>query len=153
MKSYKHILLATDFSELSEIAASKAVSLAGYFNARLTLLHVVEHFSDESAVPMATSENKNTSQFVMEETRERLKQFSKRIKHQGAILLVRMSIDSAKDAIIQVANETKADLIVIATHNNKGLAVFHDSTTQTVVDKARCDVLVVRAEALEKTPP
>lgn len=149
MQSYKHILLATDFSQRSEKAARKAVGLAGYFNAKITLLHVVEHFPEESTMQMPPPENKSSRQLIGEETHEQLEQFSKRIEHHGAILLVRMSIDAAKEVIIEVANEIKADLVVIAAHDKKEMIVLPSSTTttQTVVDKARCDVLVVKADA------
>ena len=36
MKNYKHILLATDFSECSEAAVKRAASLASIYKAMLT---------------------------------------------------------------------------------------------------------------------
>ena len=42
MDTYQHILLATDFSPLSERAGHRAQHLAECHNAKLTVLHVVE---------------------------------------------------------------------------------------------------------------
>lgn len=137
MKAYKHILLATDFSKSSEKAARRAVRLAGCSDAKINLLHVIEYFL----------ENRKPTQSVIGKNREQLEQLSKHIEYQSAILLERVSRGPANDEIIRVANEIKADLIVIAACHKKNLTkLAAGSTTKKVVDNAPCDVLVVSAQ-------
>ena len=46
MRQYRHILVAIDFSEISEAAAEQAFDLAGHYRAELTVLHIIEHFPE-----------------------------------------------------------------------------------------------------------
>ena len=48
MRDYKHILLVTDFSDASVYAAMRAADLARRYDAHFTLLHIVEHFPEDS---------------------------------------------------------------------------------------------------------
>lgn len=144
MKAYKHILLATDFSKSSEEAALKAVALAGYYNAKLTLLHVVESYADNLSGMGMPSDNEKSIQSIIDNNRVRLERLSQRIEHYGAILLTRISMDSAKEEIIHVANEIKADLIVTGKHNANHSSEIPLSTVDAMIHKAPCDVLVIK---------
>ncbi|MCP4406270.1 MAG: universal stress protein [Gammaproteobacteria bacterium] len=46
MHIYKHILVPIDFSEISEMAAGQAIEIIKCYQARVTLLHVVERFPE-----------------------------------------------------------------------------------------------------------
>ena len=46
-------------------------------------------------------------------------------------------------AIVEVAIEKGADLIVVGSHSREGLDWFFGSTTDRVVRRAPCDVLAV----------
>ena len=46
MNNYSHVLLATDFSELSRVAVRRGLLEARAHAARATLVHVIEHFPD-----------------------------------------------------------------------------------------------------------
>ena len=56
MKTYQHILLATDFSDAGEAAARRAVELAGCCDAKLSLLHVVDYFPEDMPVDYVNPE-------------------------------------------------------------------------------------------------
>ena len=43
MNGYENVMVAVDFSKLSEHAAKRAVELAGFYRSRLIFLHVIEH--------------------------------------------------------------------------------------------------------------
>ncbi len=152
MKAYQHILLATDFSELSEEAARKAVILAGHFNAKLTLLHVVEYFPEDMPVQMVPPENSDPAQYVIDQNSLRLEQFAKSIQDFNTIPLVRLAMGGAEDEIIKVAREIKADLIVTGTHGRSGVSTLHNSTANEVMCKAPCDVLAVNTATSEESP-
>ena len=44
MSVYKRILVATDFSDINQLAVKRAAHLAKQDNCELILLHVIEHF-------------------------------------------------------------------------------------------------------------
>jgi K+-sensing histidine kinase KdpD len=70
-----------------------------------------------------------------------------------------VSIDTAAHGIVQMASDIGADLIVIGTHNRKGVERFLlGSVAESTVRHARCPVLVMPAqdkpdEAVKFDPP
>ncbi len=150
MKAYQHILLTTDFSKFSEVVAQKAVNLAGHFNARITLLHVVEHFSEDIPKDLpkdVAPEDVDPAKYVIAENRRRLDEFARSIPNLQVIPMVSLSMETAEDEIIKVAKEIKADLIIIGEHGENGVSVLLGPNAKTLEQKAPCDVLVVHAEA------
>jgi nucleotide-binding universal stress UspA family protein len=67
------------------------------------------------------------------------------IGEEGALAAIEVDSGHAAQAIIQRANNSSVDLIVIGRSGHSGLwGVLLGSTTKRVVDQATCDVLVVR---------
>ena len=147
MKAYQQILLTTDFSKFSEEVAKKAVNLAGHFNAKITLLHVVEHFPEDMPAGLVAPENVDPEKYVIDQNRSQLEEFIKSIPNFSAIPMVSLSMQGAEDEIIKVAREIKADLIIIGSHGANSVSVLSWLNADEVKQKAACDVLVVHAEA------
>jgi len=58
--------------------------------------------------------------------------------------------DFAADAVVQVARDRKADLIITATHGRTGIKhLLLGSTAEKIVRLAPCPVLVVREKEHE----
>ena len=146
MKKYQHILLATDFSKLSESAAVRAIELSKYYDAQLTIFHGVEHFPEDLPVDKVPPENVDPKSFLMRNAQEKLSEFAKRFKCENANQLVALSTSSAKHEILQSAKEQKADLIVLGSHSEHGLMKVLGSTAVGVLHGTDCDVLTVRSE-------
>lgn len=138
MKAYQHILLTTDFSKFSEEVAKKAISLAGHFNAGITLLHVIEHFPEEGA---------DTAAWVIAQNRRRLEAFAQSIPSARMIPMVRFSVKSVEDEIINVAREIKANLIIVGAYGENGVSILPSLNAKSIRDNAPCDVLIVHAES------
>ena len=147
MKAYQHILLTTDFSKFSEEVAKKAANLAGHFNAKITLLHVAEHFPEDMPADLVAPEDVDPTKYVMDQNRNQLEEFIKSIPNFSAIPMVSLSMHGAEDEIIKVAREIKADLIIIGSHGGNNFSVVPWVNADEVKQKAACDVLVVHAEA------
>ena len=136
------ILYATDFSDASKVAFPLAYSLARDHGARLIVLHVV---------PAGTYEIANLAQLGQGES---ARQFEDDIWHilqriQPPDDRVPMEYKLAKGdpaaSIIQVAEETACDLIVLGTHGRTGLRrVLVGSVAEHVMRSAPCPVLVVK---------
>ena len=72
MKSYKNILCATDFSDFCTVAAERAAELARFYDARLTLLHVVEHFPVDRSNTDIAPEDVDPVRYHLEKARASL---------------------------------------------------------------------------------
>ena len=138
MKAYQHILLAMDFSEISKRAAKRAVLLAGYFNSRLTIVHVLE---THGALPEPMEQDTH----AVKQHQDQFERFFKEINISGAMPIIHVTSDSAKDVIVRVAEEIKADLIVIGSAGVNDARRALSATAEGVLRGARCEVLVVRS--------
>ena len=137
------ILVPIDFSEYSYKSLDYAAAFANESGAETILLHVVPATYvntelvayDYSAI---SREAAKTSEHQLERLRE------KRIPGDQKSRVV-TRVGRPVDEIISVAQELKADLIVMSTHGYTGLKhAFLGSTTENVVRYAPCPVLTLR---------
>ena len=143
MKSYKHLLLATDFSECSEAAAKRAAELASCFQAKLTLLHVAhypEYLSDDWIAPGDVAPSSHLS----ERAEKALADLATQLQLTDISWETVFSTSSTKREIVDYARENNIDLIVVGTHGRHGLAALLGSVANGVLHGAPCDVLAVR---------
>jgi len=127
------ILYCTDFSDNSEQAFDHAISLAAEYNAELTLLHVLDDLP--------------SSADIESETEKVLERLEKRISpeaRKNGMTKVAVRIGKAFQQIIELALESRTDLIITGVRGRHALdlAVF-GSTTYRVVQLGPCPVLVV----------
>lgn len=145
MSSYQTILLATDFSAHSEAAARRARELAGASGARLHLAYVVEHFPEDMPCEVVAPEDIDPEAFIRRTFEERLAEFAMRMDLRDTEQHLLFDTGSAKREIVGLAERLGADLIVLGSHGGRGPAAWLGSTTNGVIQRARCDVLIVRA--------
>lgn len=143
MIEFKRILCPVDFSDSSNRALAHAAALARWYEAQLTLLHVVPTF-DPMQVP---AELGVPVQIVNPMTREeiigQMRPFLERAGVSSEAQLIAEAGD-ASTTIIDQALTTRADLIVIGTHGRRGFKrLLLGSVTETVLHEAPCPVLTV----------
>lgn len=144
MISYRHVLLATDFSETAARAADHAAALAACYGATLHLLHVIEEFGywesfDLKHFPSdeVFEEMKHNARMAMEDM------FDEEKRTFDLEIHVREGKPFVE--IIRAARKVPADVIVVGSHGLGGIAeTLFGSTAEKVVRKAPCAVLVVR---------
>ena len=144
---YKHILVPTDGSKLSDAAVKEAVGLAKLLGAKVTLLHVVpEQIWPVYAESAVLIENYSRNEMRAESKRQAEVLLEKAAKKAGvAVNTVQMFSDVPYEAIIKTATKQKCDLIVMSSHGRKGFAGFLlGSETQKVLTHSKVPVLVVR---------
>jgi nucleotide-binding universal stress UspA family protein len=146
---FHHILVPTDGSRASLRAAQAAVDLAKATGARIT-----GFFAAPPATPIVFGDFLPTGYMTPEEHTEVIGRMA--AKHLGAIeklaAAAGVPFDSAHvtsdfpaDAILELAEQRKHDLIVIAPHSKSALAEFFlGSQSQKVVARAKIPVLVFR---------
>lgn len=131
-----NILFATDFGRASEHAVPYACALAQEYKAKLTLVHVLDTANNYSAQGVATQREivrTRLLESVPEGTTEACK----------ADFVVRVG-DAAKE-ILNLADSTRADLIVMGAKSGKTLLNhLPEPTTCAVIAAAKCPVFTVR---------
>jgi|SRR5580692_6479671 len=141
MAGYKKLLVLLDLSQDSEQVAVAGRDLAAHSNAEIVVLHVVEFVPVE---PMGES-LMPTAQIEEELVDRARKSVSDLIARLGlARATGRIEAGNTKAEILRVADEEKADLIVLGSRERHGLAIMVNFTEDTVLHAAHCDVLAVR---------
>jgi nucleotide-binding universal stress UspA family protein len=139
------VLSPTDFSPGAEPALRWASSIAKAFGAALVLLHVLDlNIAAMAGLPPSMGMMTMTEDLLKQmrsEANAEMERLSK--SYPDAKVLVREG--SPRPAILEVAEELKADMIVMGTHGRTGLAhVFFGSVAEHVVRNAKVPVLTVR---------
>jgi universal stress protein A len=145
---FRRILCPVDLLGSYSRTADMALALAEKNGAELTLLNVIEDLPDEAwgasayrAFP-ATSDEERLEQAkgllrcaVPETARDRV-----RIEDE-------VRVGSAGQEILRIADESRADLIVMGAYSSSPIArLFFGSTSRHVLRHAACPVLIVREE-------
>jgi nucleotide-binding universal stress UspA family protein len=157
MRTFKNILVPTDFSEPAEQATEMAISLASKFDAKLTLLHV-------HSIPTTYGYGAGLYWPVDDLAREAQKALDnalgkvhERYARVDAVLETSRAVDAvletgnASERILAVAKERAADLIVMGTHGRRGLThIFLGSVAEKVVRRSPVPVLTVGVRESEE---
>ena len=138
MSMYTHILVPTDFSEHSQRAAKKALELQKLFDARLSVIHIVNYLPP--AFISAQSEHTSAAQVIARATTY-LGQWANESGLGSAEQLI--SSGPAGRELIAAAKASDVDLIVIGTSGEGGVKRLLGSTTSAVMHHAPCDVLSI----------
>jgi nucleotide-binding universal stress UspA family protein len=147
---YKHILLPTDGSELSQNAVREGIALAQALKARVTGVTVTAPFHIFAIDPLMVTDTPATYEAHMAALAERyLQSVSDTAKAAGVECeTVRVVHASPAEAIIETAAAKNCDLISMASHGRRGLsAILLGSETMKVLTHSSIPVLVHRRKA------
>lgn len=143
MSDYQHVLLAVDYTKHSVYVAEKARLLANKYQAKLSVIHVLDN------IPMPDT-NYGTvialDQISPDELLEAEKIKFMELGDQLAIDVVNrwMVWGIPTQEIINIADQEQVDLIIVGSHGRHGLALLLGSTANSVLHHAKCDVMAVR---------
>ena len=147
---FKHILIPTDGSKLSEAAVRAGIELAGDQGAKVTVLYVMPDYRAliYGARSMTAYDTTELTKNSNAEADAVLKFAEDLAGARGlAIHSVRTISPSVAEAIIVQAQEGRCDLICMASHGRKGLSgILLGSETQKVLTNSSIPVLVHRAD-------
>ena len=145
MNNYQHILLAADFSEHGDYVAQKARYLANKYQAKLSIIHIVDNLpiTDAAYGPVIPFDI-DLNEELMNAAKRRLSELSKTLVIPDERQFLEMG--SAKLEIVATAEEQHVDLIIVGSHGRHGLALLLGSTANGVLHHAKCDVLAVRIQ-------
>jgi nucleotide-binding universal stress UspA family protein len=135
------IIVPTDFSSASEEALRWATSLARDSGATLLIVHVEEPpMAYAGELPLVPDE----------ETRDELRRSLLGTLPPDASVAYehKLLVGDPATAIVVVAEDEHADLIVMGSHGRKGITrLLMGSVAEAVVRRAKCPVLTVKQPA------
>lgn len=146
----REILVPVDFSDCAEKALTYAIPFAKQFDARITLLHVVQLnylVGTEFATVDYTFVEKDLRTQAARQL-ERLSGLSERVTCKTEVRTGQPVVE-----IVEAAKRLQTDLIIISTHGRTGLKhMLLGSVAENIVRHAPCPVLVVREKEHEFVP-
>ena len=141
---YKHLLIATDGSELAQKAIDQGFALAKALNAKAPVINVTPHWT--STVSGKATHAENYNKLVAEEASKILASVGDAAKKAEITCDTIHVIDRLPaEGIIETANARGCDLIVMASHGLRGLRrLILGSQAYEVVTQSTIPVLVCR---------
>jgi universal stress protein A len=140
--AYRHVLFATDFGPESAAIGARAVELARHYDAKLSLIHVVEYVPFDTADDLLMPAQLDIEESLVKTARVRLRETAEALGVPDAPHWV--EVGSTKREILSLAEREHVDLIVLGSHGRSGLARLLGATANAVLHGAPCDVLAVR---------
>ncbi len=145
----KNILYATDYSQNSVAALHFAYGLSKKLKSELIAVHVFDMKMTLASTVSLTYSRREAKAFAKD--KERLTLFcTQHLGKDPAELNISIKIveeEAIWEGILEKAEETKVDLIVVGTKGDSPLRKFLlGSTTTTLIEKAKCPVLAIPPE-------
>jgi universal stress protein A len=160
---YSHILVPTDFSPAAQRALEYAVEEAMLHQARLTLLHVLQHHPTTAVYYVKDAPQGGTGyaefgeklpafpasppQTVRQDYEEEalVQLHDRRPAPLTGVWEAQVTVGDPAEEIVAMADALDVDLIVMSTHGRTGLShLLLGSVAEKVVRHAPCPVLTVR---------
>ncbi len=129
---YKNILCAIDTSEESKVILAKANSLAEKYQARLSIVHVIEY----SLLP------KDYQRKLKEDVIPKINKLADQYNIAKKYRYVKFG--QAYTNICDLGEKHNADLIVVGSHGKYGIRALLGSTANGVLHHAKCDTILVK---------
>lgn len=140
----KHVIVATDFTDVSEAAARQAARIAEASEAELIVLYADRFIPPIDFVEMPASYFLDQSEQLRELVEQRMSEYAAShfadVRYQTKVV-----VDAPEIAIVDQARALESPLIVMGTHGRGGLRrVLLGSVSDAVIHHSECPVLTVR---------
>lgn len=144
MELYTNILVAVDLSQDSALIIDKARNLAKQYDARLSMVHVIEPIAVGYAVEVTSVDIEGLHEEVTKQARGSLKEMGSNIGIPESQLYTVLGQPARE--IRELAKKIDADLIIMGGHGRHGWELLFGSTSSSVTHGAGCDLLIVHIE-------
>lgn len=137
------VLMGVDHSELSADLVQVMVKQLRPENTEILVLHILQQVTQEipemasAYAPEMRGERKSADSLV--------EGIAAKLRSAGFKAEVAVEVGDVRDGIIDAAKKWRADLIVVASHGEKGIRRFLlGSVAESVARHAHCSVQIVR---------
>lgn len=152
MIALKNILVPTDFSDTSRLAAAYAVELANRFSAKLHLVHIVEE--PVATIPLLETYGAPSKEEFESAARAMLDSWPLPDDAENLEIERRVHHGTPFLQILHDARDHDIDLIVMGSHGRGAIAhLLMGNVAERVVRKASCPVLTIRPEGHQFVNP
>lgn len=142
MSVYKHILIATDLSDENNAVIKKALTLAKLFEAKVSVLHVVEPLPGYGYAYVGIADIEAE---LLTEAKKGMDALSK--KYDIPAGNCHVEVGPTKVELMELIKKAHIDCLIVGSHGRHGIAELLGSTAHAAVHTAPCDVLTVRIKS------
>lgn len=143
-KKLKNILVATDFSETSEFAISRAIEIAKKTKANITMIHVIQKVYFDKFLETIISKDilQTAEEYVTTLFLEKIRSLS---RYKININYVIISKGKPAVKILQYTRKNKIDLLIMGAHGKYSIRdTFVGTTAEYIAQRTTCPVLIVK---------
>ncbi len=144
----RQILVPTDFSETASLAIQHAGFMARLFKAEINLIHIMKPITSAVPLPELTF-GADTVKTLQDAIQNRLNEEAANIKSKyGVNVTTFLNMGGVATGIKEVADECKADIVIMGTHGVSGFEEFFiGSNAYRVITTIEIPVLTVQKQA------
>ncbi|MDZ7642725.1 MAG: universal stress protein [Desulfurivibrio sp.] len=144
MAEFSKILVPVDFSDNSRRILQAGAALAAKFRADLSVVFVVQSFDDYSGFFVPHVPLNQFEEEMVHNAEAKMKEFVAEGLPAGTPVQTRVLTGDVAESIVEHAEQTGIDLIVMGTHGYKGLErVLFGSVAEKVVKAASSPVMSI----------
>ncbi|MEZ0227292.1 MAG: universal stress protein [Planctomycetota bacterium] len=149
----EHILVPVDFSAVSDVVLDRAIALAADYQADVTLLHAIEPpffgFDDAQEAKARGEAGERLRELVQGRVRELRKLHAWR-----GVIVTETVVGVPAEEIVDAIDRLDASTVVIGLKPHSALShAVRPSTTDRVIRRARCPIVIVRAPSWAHAEP
>jgi nucleotide-binding universal stress UspA family protein len=143
---YRSIVVGTDCTDTASVAVEHAAELACAVGASL---HVVSVYQEPATVAMAQTgyvshQTEEWTEMALQDRQRQVDSIVTRLRSRGLNVTAHVMRGDARNAILGVAHEADADLIVVGSRGLHGVRRLFGSVPNTMAHNKEFHVLVVR---------
>jgi nucleotide-binding universal stress UspA family protein len=141
---FNHILVPLDGSTLAECVLPHVMAIAPVTNARVTLLHVLQHPHNGNGSPAVDPVEWHLQK---QKSEKYLEQVVGQLNKSGVLAVESLILEgNPANSVIDFAHNNNVDLIALSTHGNSGLSGWNvSSVVQKILLRSYKSTLLVRA--------
>lgn len=139
----RSIVVATDFGETADRAIAEAAELARDCDAKITIVHAYMNPAYIASQPMMMVDLVGD---IIRDAEERLERTVASYRASGSLMSSVLREGPSAKVVLDVADERRADLIVVGTHGREGVRrALLGSVAEEIVRRSDRPVLVFHA--------
>ena len=145
---FRSVVVATDGSKWSAAAASEAIGIAKRNSAKLTAIAVVPaELAMPTDIDFATIAREKLADQEMHNAEKNARAVKEAAQKEGVNAQAFVMSGKPADAVMEIAKDQKADLVVVGSHGRTGLdRLLMGSVAERVILLSTCAVIVVKGK-------
>ena len=138
------ILAGIDFTNVSDAVVEKSIEYSLAFNAKLWLVHIAPHESNEGVVVGGPRVIRNYKTEYLKESYKKLKAYADSCSEKGVLCIPLLVRGTTIETLLEVLNKLNVNLVVVGSHHQSSLYDFVIGNVRTeLLNNSKTPLLVV----------